>query len=435
MQFGRRKLTAVSILMLIGLFTVLPFQACSQIGFTDKKNKQADLNKGGEGFDGKPYWSYGPCSGQIGVSDIVMVAGDYSRANRTRENCRDLAAPQALTIDSLRFSMRDASVFELGGKVFDEQVSGGPQKITSYMCNSVGASPSVQSLIWTGAGGTLFGSVSQSNGVISGALSVDEPLAASPDRYVSAAGQSSRFDLNIDGQLSYSISGGAQVDIPQMSCSTQAPPVALVQSAAAAATGSGTVFRLNTQATGGGNLLAVGLSIFEISGAACVVSITDNAPGGGNVYSSAGAFASDSASGGAEIWYAANSRAGATQMTITLRAGCSGRRPATYFAEFSGVAAVNPLENAVAASNQPASMAPAAPQAAASSRAVVFSVTTVQFDVTGIQNGNSFNALPIVDGDNAAYFIANGAGNYGAVWAQDNLGSYGASTAVFKAAW
>jgi hypothetical protein len=71
---------------------------------------------------------------------------------------------------------------------------------------------------------------------------------------------------------------------------------------------------VNVNATGSGNLIVVGTVNSQASDN--VTSISDNATGGSNSYVSAKAKGSDTNGGSTEIWYAKNSKAGATQVDV-----------------------------------------------------------------------------------------------------------------------
>lgn len=186
-------------------------------------------------------------------------------------------------------------------------------------------------------------------------------------------------------------------------------------------------------ATGSGHLIVVGLQLTKGVGAGTTISsIGDNA---GNAYFEAGsARASDNSSGYvSDIWYAKNSAAGATAVTITPSAGVS--TAAAVFWEFSGVDTTSPLDQSVALSSQPATTTPTGGSVTtlAGSDAIV-SIAVVQSCLTGIVAGNPFTSDSALLCNGWAHLVTSAAGTYAAQWNQSPTGTYIASTAAFKVA-
>ena len=183
--------------------------------------------------------------------------------------------------------------------------------------------------------------------------------------------------------------------------------------------------------TGSGNLLVVGWASTSGEGATTIASITDNA---GNSYTEIGAArAVDSNMNDmGDVWYAKNSVAGATVLTITPNpAGSSGT---AVIWEFSGLDTNAPLDQAVALNSQPATTTPTgAPITTASSNELVVSIGWVQGVVTGILSGNAFTNDSTATGDGWAHYVAASPGTYSAQWNSDS-GTYGSSTVSFKSA-
>ena len=158
-----------------------------------------------------------------------------------------------------------------------------------------------------------------------------------------------------------------------------------------------------------------------------VVNVVDDA---GNVYvsSNASATASD---GDNEIWYARDSLAGATMVTVTWSATSNLE---LWVAEVSGVDTTNPIDAIGAIPVGTATTTLQAPVVAPSTpHAFVFSVVQ-GLSLTGITSGNPFTALPSVEGDDAAYDCTTTLGDYGAEWNESSPGPLTAATAAFKAA-
>jgi hypothetical protein len=183
--------------------------------------------------------------------------------------------------------------------------------------------------------------------------------------------------------------------------------------------------------TGSGNLVVVGWASAAAGGADLIASITDNA---GNTYSDAtGARATDSNMNDmGDVWYAKNSVAGATVLTITPNP--SGATGTALIWEFSGLDKNAPLDQAVALNSQAATTTPMGAQVTASTaNELVVSIAWVQGTVTGILSGNAFTNDSTVTGDGWAHYIAAAPGTYRAQWSSDN-GTYASSAISFKAA-
>lgn len=94
----------------------------------------------------------------------------------------------------------------------------------------------------------------------------------------------------------------------------------LVSSTSGLPVGSGP-YTLTIPATGSGHLIIVGVDSFPSTNSISVM--TDNAPGGGNSYISAGVKGTDVNGGISEIWYVASTKSGATTITVNTTANSS----------------------------------------------------------------------------------------------------------------
>lgn len=184
---------------------------------------------------------------------------------------------------------------------------------------------------------------------------------------------------------------------------------------------------LAVSSTGAGHLIAVALMF---NGGTSVSSITDNA---GNAYVSAGAR---SATGGltVEIWYATNSKSGATAITPKF-AGSPNHVEMTEW-EVSGIAtgspdAVNTATGSVTSDNT-------AGPAVTTSEAGDFVISVLfanSSDFSGISSGNDFTDDFTTFGNGWAHLTSNSApaGSYQASWSTSSpAGVYCASTAAFR---
>ena len=186
-------------------------------------------------------------------------------------------------------------------------------------------------------------------------------------------------------------------------------------------------------ATGNGHLIAVGWKSIGGTGTGTVIgSMTDNA---GNSYSEAGAAISTDSTHDAilDIWYANNSIAGATSLTITPNP--TGIVGGAVIWEFSGVATISPLDSTAVLNNQVATLTPlGAGGTTAASYEVILSAVNSQNAISGINSGNAFTNDSTVDGAGWAHLLTTSMGSYQAQWAQGSPGTYSSSTVAFRAA-
>jgi hypothetical protein len=222
--------------------------------------------------------------------------------------------------------------------------------------------------------------------------------------------------LLIVGLLSLSIFAQAQITLVHVtSCGPQTFP--------------GTTCTI--PATGIGNVLVVGWASNNGGGATTIAGLTDNA---GNVYQEAGsARANDTAANTmADIWYAPNSNAGATVVTITPSP--SGTAGTAVIWEFSGVEAVSPLDQTSVLNSQAATLSPLGASVTTTYPAeVVISIANAQGNLTGIKSGNSFTSDSLANGDGWAHIMASSAGAYAPQWNNGSSGTFCSSTVSFRA--
>jgi hypothetical protein len=184
--------------------------------------------------------------------------------------------------------------------------------------------------------------------------------------------------------------------------------------------------------TGNGNVIVVAWTSENGGGETSIASVTDNA---GNIYSEAGAARSTDTGANtmADIWYAENSMAGATIVTVTPSP--SGTSGTAVIWEFSGVAPFTPLDQTAVLNSQPATSTPwGAPVVTTSANEAIVSVANVQGTVTGIGSGNPFSSDSSAAGEGWAHDIASSAGTFAPLWTVSVSGTYCSSTVSFKAA-
>lgn len=183
--------------------------------------------------------------------------------------------------------------------------------------------------------------------------------------------------------------------------------------------------------TGTGNLLVIGWGSTSGGGSTTISSITDNA---GNIYAEAsGARAANSTQNDmGDIWYAKDSVAGATVLTITPNP--SGASGTAVIWEFAGADQTAPLDQAVALDSQAASATPSgAPVTTTAANELIVSVAWVQGTVNSILSGNVFTNDSTATGNGWAHYVASVPGTHQAQWSS-TLGTYASSSVSFKGA-
>jgi len=189
--------------------------------------------------------------------------------------------------------------------------------------------------------------------------------------------------------------------------------------------------------TGSGNLIVVGIQMGKgISTSTTIATITDNE---NNAYEEATAATSarsvDTAGGSVvDIWYARNSTAGATSVTITPSATTSSA--SAFIWEFSGVNTTAPLDQVAVLNSQSASASPTGAAVTTTNFAneVVVSLAAVSGTISGIYSGNSFSNDSTVNNDGWAHLVTTATGTFAAQWSQNPSGTFASSTASFIAA-
>jgi hypothetical protein len=229
------------------------------------------------------------------------------------------------------------------------------------------------------------------------------------------------------GNMLVSINAGVQVSatVAESLSFTVSPSVSSVKMVQIQGEGGNSDITVN--GTGSGNLLVVGVT--NVGGT--VTGITDNASGGPNTYASANVLASDSNSGTTTIWYAKNSRSGATDVML---AGTNLTSVVISFWEFSGIDQSSPLDTIGKLSNQSASLTPVGPSITTTLPGeLIISSAIVQNSITGIHAGNVFTNDSI-SGDGFAHLIATSTGTFNAQWDQNSSGTYASNAVSFKPA-
>jgi hypothetical protein len=186
-------------------------------------------------------------------------------------------------------------------------------------------------------------------------------------------------------------------------------------------------------ATGAGNMIVVGIQLGGgVNTSTTISRITDNS---GNVYAEAGAARSfdTGALTVGDIWYAKNSVAGATSITITPSSTVSNSYAVIW--EFSGADPTAPLDTSAVLDSQAATMSVSGASVTTSgANEAIVSIGIVADTVSGIGGGNNFTNDSTLAGNGWAHLFTTSNGTYAAAWTQSPAGTYGSSTAAFKAA-
>jgi hypothetical protein len=190
--------------------------------------------------------------------------------------------------------------------------------------------------------------------------------------------------------------------------------------------------------TGSGNLIVVGIQLGKgVSTSTTIATITDNA---GNAYQEAtGATSARSvdSSGGTvvDIWYARNSQAGATSLTISPSTTIS--TASAFIWEFSGINTTAPLDQVGVLNSQTTGIlslsgAPVTTTNYASE--IVISLAAESGIISGISSGNAFSNDSTLNNGGWAHLITSVTGTFTPQWALSVLGSFASSTVSFRAA-
>ena len=184
-------------------------------------------------------------------------------------------------------------------------------------------------------------------------------------------------------------------------------------------------------ATGSDHLIVVALR----SGGTTISSVTDDAPGGSNVYVSIPAARAVNAVANAlvELWYATGSRPGATTISVVSDGSLN-----TMVWEVDHIAAGNPVDTASELSDQPTTLTPFGPTITTTMAGeFVIAAAIVEINVIDIHAGNEFvEEFPEATSPGNDGYAHLGdpnapAGAYRAEWDVDMSGTYCATGAAF----
>jgi hypothetical protein len=149
---------------------------------------------------------------------------------------------------------------------------------------------------------------------------------------------------------------------------------------------------------------------------AAVASVTDDAPNGGNAYVSANVRAVSSCAA-TEIWYARDVVAGLTTITVSFNTPAAGQ---AWIVEASGLAATGGGDVGQTGTGAAVGTIVAPTVTPSGLDALIVSVVAscggIGGGVGGLASGSPFVALPVAQGDDAAYYVPHSSGSYGPVF-------------------
>jgi hypothetical protein len=226
------------------------------------------------------------------------------------------------------------------------------------------------------------------------------------------------FNDGLDASAAMRDSGSVARDT---SAPTITPSVVQMTATSSAST---VALEVTTAATGSGHLLVMVTDSWNDPQPAAAIS--DNA---GNVYVSANAAAGDG-DDYIELWYVADSKPGAT--TITIQQTVSSTRDA-WWLEAADVMTSAPVDVLATVNNGPQSSTTTAPAVTPTVfPSLVVSGTAIVGDAITLVSTN-YTALPVIDGNDAAFAIVT-APIAGPTWNDDTPSAFCANTVAFKPA-
>jgi hypothetical protein len=191
----------------------------------------------------------------------------------------------------------------------------------------------------------------------------------------------------------------------------------------------GGITSLTIPATTSGHLIAIAMMF---NGTTSVATVSDNAPGGSNTYVSAGAR-SALGTWSTEIWYAVNSKPGATVVTPTFASSASSVQIAVW--EVSGLSALAPDVTNIASGNLTLSDTPGPAVTTTQVGDFILSVLLASTaSLSAISSGNEFTNDFRTFGNGWAHITSTSAtaGTHQASWfTSAPSGIYVASTVAF----
>lgn len=159
-----------------------------------------------------------------------------------------------------------------------------------------------------------------------------------------------------------------------------------------------------------------------------VVGVSDDGPAGGNTYVSANLQSVVPPCQGSEIWYARNTTAGATTITVTV----SGTAPIQLWViEASGLRATGGVDQGATGSGGATTSIQAPVVTPTGVPALIVSAAGSCGAISGVDNSSPFTGLTAQDGNDAAYYVATTPGSYGPIYGNTD-DDWNASVAAFR---
>ncbi len=180
---------------------------------------------------------------------------------------------------------------------------------------------------------------------------------------------------------------------------------------------------LTVQSTGAGNLIVV-----AIQGTATVASVQDDAA---NLYVEVPNGKATAGGLGIDLWYAKNSKAGATSIAVASSGTGAG---AIVAWEVAGIRTTTPLDTSAALSDQAATTLPLGASVTTTKPGdFIVSAAVVANSISGIHQGNEFTNDSTAKANGWAHITSTAApaGAHQAKWDQPMSGVYCATSAAF----
>jgi hypothetical protein len=237
-----------------------------------------------------------------------------------------------------------------------------------------------------------------------------------------------------DGSGSSESSGGMDTGGPHGDASTAdavdgtSSMISVVQTQSSAGDG-GTALSITVSPIQAGDFVAVLVTYaFGDALSETVVGVSDDGPAGSNTYVSANLQSVIAPCQGSEIWYARNTRAGATTVTVTVSAFSPIQ---LWVVEASGLNATGGVDQGTTGSG-PATTSIQTPAVTPTGvPALIVSSAGSCGGISGVDKSSPFTGLPALDGNDAAYYVATIAGSYGPIYGNTN-DAWNASVAAFR---
>lgn len=204
--------------------------------------------------------------------------------------------------------------------------------------------------------------------------------------------------------------------------------ITVVQTQSSAADG-GTSLSISVAPIQAGDFVAVLVTYgFGDAMSDAVVGVSDDGPAGSNTYVSANLQSAIAPCQGSEIWYARNTKPGATSVDVNVGAAAQIQ---LWVVEASGLKATGGVDQGTTGSGAATTSIQTPAVTPTGVPALIVSAAGSCGAISGVDKGSPFTGLPTQDGNDAAYYVATTAGSYGPIYGSSN-DAWNASVAAFR---